>query len=120
MEYILIIAAIFNLIGSISIWFQAPIPVTQESKDQLPSDYMQCRIFTGGTALLFSVIYLYVFLFPELALPLLSFGIALKLWSFASAFISYLKFNFPKDEFLKVGVANLLFAILFIAYLLTM
>lgn len=115
MEYILIIAAGYNLIGAFTMWFQKTASI--EPSNQLTTEYMQYRIFTGGTAFLFALIYLYVFFVPSIAMPLLIFGIALKLWSFVSAFISYKRFNFPKSEFLKVGVGNLIFALLFIAYL---
>jgi hypothetical protein len=117
MEYILIAAAIYNLIGALTMWFQTP--QLQTEADAIPSDYMQYRIFTGGTAFVFSLIYTYVFFIPEVAVPLLVFGIVLKIWSFISSLISYRKFNFPKEEFFKVGVGNLVFAVLFVVYLLT-
>ncbi len=118
MEFILIVAAIYNLIGALTMWFQAP--VLPPELGSLPQDYMQYRIFTGGTAFLFGVIYIYVFFVPELAIPLLIFGIALKLWSFVSSLICYKKYNFPKDDFLKVGVGNLVFSVLLMIYLLTL
>jgi len=96
-------------------WFQQTIEI--ESDNVLSSEYMQYRIFNGGTAFLFSMIYLYVFFVPTIAVPLLLFGIALKLWSFISALICYRKYNFPKADFLKVGVGNLVFAVLFSIYL---
>ena len=122
MEYILVIAAIYNLIGAFSMWFQKTPNLESVSRSEsgsaLAAEYMQYRIFTGGTAFLFGLIYLYVFFVPAIAVPLLVFGIALKLWSFASAFICYRRYHFPKPEFLKVGVGNLVFAILFMCYLL--
>ncbi|MCG8613759.1 MAG: hypothetical protein MI864_24890, partial [Pseudomonadales bacterium] len=66
----------------------------------------------------FGLVYLYVFFVPSLAIPLLVFGIALKTWSFISCFISFKKYNFPKSELIKVGIGNLIFAVLFLAYLL--
>ena len=117
MEFILIAAAIYNLIGALTMWFQ--VPQLQTDAGPIPPDYMQYRIFTGGTAFVFSLIYLYVFFVPEVAVPLLVFGIALKFWSFVSSLISYKKFSFPKEELLKVGVGNLVFAMLFVVYLLT-
>mgnify|MGYP000117867527 CR=1 FL=1 len=117
MEYILVIAAIYNLIGAFTMWFQQTAEV--ESSNVLSAEYMQYRIFTGGTAFLFGLIYLYVFFVPAIAVPLLVFGIALKLWSFTSALICYKKFSFPKADFIKVGVGNLVFAILFTIYLVT-
>ena len=115
MEYVLVVAAVYNFIGAFTMWFQQPVLSVQAGA--LPADYMQYRIFTGGTAFLFGCIYLYVFFVPQLAVPLLAFGIALKLWSFVSALICYLRYKFPKAEFLKVGVGNLVFALLFLAYL---
>lgn len=117
MEYILVAAAIYNLVGALAMWFQ-PMEFEQP-RDAIPADYMQFRIFTGGTAFLFGFIYIYVFFVPAIAIPLLIFGIALKLWSFASAFICYKKYDFPKSEFFKVGVGNLIFAILFCIYLIS-
>jgi len=117
MEYILVVAAIYNLIGAFTMWFQQTTEV--ESGNTLSAEYMQYRIFTGGTAFLFSIIYLYVFFVPSIAVPLLVFGITLKLWSFTSALICYKKFNFPKSEFLKVGIGNLVFALLFMLYLVS-
>ena len=114
-EYVLVVAAVYNLIGAFTMWFQQPVFSAQSNA--LPGDYMQYRIFTGGTAFVFGCIYLYVFFVPQLAVPLLAFGIALKLWSFVSALICYLRYNFPKAEFFKVGVGNLVFALLFLAYL---
>ena len=115
MEYVLVVAALYNLIGAFTMWFQQPAFSVQA--DALPPDYMQYKIFTGGTAFVFGCIYLYVFFVPQLAVPLLAFGIALKLWSFLSALICYLRYDFPKAEFLKVGVGNLIFAVLFLVYL---
>jgi hypothetical protein len=117
MEYILVVAAIYNLVGALTMWFQKA--ANFEADNPLAAEYMQYRIFTGGTAFLFALIYLYVFYVPELAVPLLFFGILLKFWSFSSALICYKKFNFPKSEFLKVGVGNLVFAILFVFYLVS-
>ena len=117
MEYILVVASIYNLIGAFTMWFQKTDSFDADNK--LAAEYMQYRIFTGGTAFLFALIYLYVFYVPALAVPLLIFGILLKLWSFSSALICYKKFNFPKSEFLKVGVGNLVFAILFVFYLVS-
>jgi hypothetical protein len=117
MEYILVIAALYNLFGAFAMWFQQTAAI--DSNNPLTSEYMQYRIFTGGTAFLFSIIYLYIFMVPESAMPLLLFGILLKLWSFSSSLICYKKFSFPKAEFLKVGVGNLTFAVLFTAYLVT-
>lgn len=116
MEYILVVAAIYNLLGAFAMWFQQTSVV--ETNNALSAEYMQYRIFTGGTAFLFGLIYLYVFFVPAIAVPLLIFGIALKLWSFTSSLICYKKFNFPKADFLKVGVGNLVFAILFTIYLI--
>ncbi|GLQ31342.1 hypothetical protein [Litoribrevibacter albus] len=117
MEYVLIVAAVYNLIGAFTMWFQ---PVPESTSDaSMPFDYMQYRIFTGGTAFVFALIYLYVFYVPASAVPLLVFGIALKLWSFIASLISFKKYSFPKEEFLKVGVGNLVFAILFVLYLVT-
>jgi hypothetical protein len=115
MEYILVVAAIYNLVGAFVMWFQHE--QVADSSNTLSAEYMQYRIFTGGTAFLFSIIYIYVFFVPAIAVPLLVFGIALKLWSFTSSLICYKKFNFPKADFLKVGVGNLIFAVLFIFYL---
>jgi hypothetical protein len=116
MEYVLVVAALYNLVGAYQIWFQSP--KLQIEADSIPSDYMQFRIFTGGTAFIFSLIYTYVFFVPQTAVPLLFFGIALKIWSFVSSLISYKKFNFPKDDFLKTGVGNLVFSVLLVVYLL--
>jgi len=116
MEYILVVASVYNLIGALTMWFQKVPNLDAENK--LSAEYMQYRIFTGGTAFIFSAIYLYVFYVPTLAVPLLIFGIVLKLWSFVSCFISYKKYGFPKSELMKVGVGNLVFALLFIVYLI--
>lgn len=115
MAYVLVVAALYNFIGAFGMWFQRP--ALAAPTDALPVDYMQYRIFTGGTAFIFGCIYLYVFFVPQLAVPLLAFGIALKLWSFVSALVCYLRYDFPKAEFFKVGVGNLVFALLFLAYL---
>jgi len=116
MEYVLIAAALYNLVGALMMWFKSPEYV--QDMNAIPLDYMQYRLFTGGTAFIFAAIYLYVFFVPELAVSLLVFGIALKLWSFISSLICYIKFDFPRAELLKVGVGNLVFALLFIVYLI--
>ena len=59
MEYILVVAAIYNLIGAFTMWFQQTAEVGPSNV--LSAEYMHYRIFTGGTAFLFSLIYLYVF-----------------------------------------------------------
>ena len=117
MEYILVVASVYNLIGALTMWFQKVPNLDAENK--LSAEYMQYRIFTGGTAFLFSAVYLYVYYVPAQALPLLLFGIGLKCWSFLSCYISHKRYGFPKSEFLKIGVGNLVFALLFSVYLLS-
>ncbi|OUS28611.1 hypothetical protein A9Q99_11385 [Gammaproteobacteria bacterium 45_16_T64] len=115
MEFVLIIAAAYNFLGAFSMWFQ--FADNNYDLTQVAPDYLQYRFFTGGTAFLFGVIYLYIFFVPDAVMPLLVFGVALKMWSFFSSLICYKKFGFPRSDFFKVGVGNLVFALLFLVYM---
>jgi hypothetical protein len=119
MEYILLGGAIFNFIGGVNIILLFA-KLSSEQKAN-PPDYAQYRLFTAGAAFTFSGIYFYLFLNPHYAMPFLLFGIFLKSWAFLVSFLAYKWYGLPARGplgFGAFGVCNLIFAILFVVYLL--
>lgn len=124
MEVILLVGAVFNIIGGIgilgSVFVVIPVgyPGIPETEDMEPKDYMQFRIFCAGTAFTFGIMYYYIYLNPQYAVPFLFFGMGLKFWAFLSSLIATIKYQMPKKIcLLFFGVPNLIVGILFAIYL---
>ena len=123
MRYILLAAAVYNVSGSsiilLSMWVRMPFGVELPPAGAIsPPDYAQYRLFTVGAAYVFGGIYYYLYLHPQYAVPFLVFGMALKYWAFISSLVAHLRYGLPREGLLFFGVSNLVFAVLFSAYLL--
>jgi len=116
MHYILLVGAIFNFLGGVSIL--VTFAALSSSQKTIIPDYAQYRLFTAGTAITFSALYLYLFLNPQYVMPFLIFGMCLKLWAFLVSLISYTRYGLPTKDLIAFGVFNLVIGILFAIYLL--
>lgn len=123
MKVILLIGAVVNALGGISI-LSSMFSTVPYSFPKLPArsainpnDYLLHRLFTAGTAFCFGSLYLYLYIHPEYAFPFLIFGMALKYWAFLSSLIAYVKSDLPVHLFVSFGLLNLIIALMFSVYL---
>ena len=116
MQTTLILAAIYNIIGGVTLLFLlrfvAPLI---HFNDFGPGLF---RMFVGGTAVLFGVAYLAVLRDYPRNRPLLAYGTVLKYWAFAISLFGFLTSSLSLQVLLLFGVGNLIFAVLFTHYLL--
>jgi hypothetical protein len=117
MEYILLVGALFNFLGGISILVTfAALPAPEKRS---PADYAQYRLFTAGTAFTFAAMYYYLFQNPQFAMPFLIFGMCLKFWAFVVSVLSYSRYGLFTKDLIGFGVSNLVVGILFAVYLVS-
>ena len=116
MQTTLILAAIYNLIGGVTILFLGRlIAPLVHFNDVGPGLF---RMFAGGTAVLFGIAYLAVWRNYRQNRPLLVYGTALKYWAFAISLFGFFTSSLSLQMLLLFGVGNLFFAVLFTHYLL--
>jgi hypothetical protein len=116
MQTTLILAAIFNIIGGLTILFlQRFIAPLIHFDDSGPGLF---RMFVGGTAVLFGAAYIAVWRDYRQNRPLLVHGTVLKYWAFAISLFGFLTSSLSLQVLLLFGVGNLIFAVLFTHYLL--
>jgi hypothetical protein len=117
MRYILLVGAAFNLLGAFPLARAAAkiLRAPASSADRA----LELMLFTAGTAVVFGSLYLYLFFNPHLVMPLLLFGIALKLWALVLASYLYAQGRASKHSFMRFGMGNGIVAALFIVYLVT-
>jgi hypothetical protein len=116
MQTTLILAAIFNIIGGLTILFlQRLIAPLIHFNDSGPGLF---RMFVGGTAVLFGAAYIAVWRDYRQNRPLLVYGTVLKYWAFAISLFGFLTSSLSLQVLLLFGVGNLIFAVLFTHYLL--
>jgi hypothetical protein len=116
MQATLILAAIYNISGGLTIlflfWLVAPLIHFNDSGPGL------FRMFVGGTAVLFGAAYIAVSRDYRRNRPLLVCGTVLKYWAFAISLFGFLTSGVSLQVLLLFGVGNLIFAVLFTHYLL--
>jgi len=116
MQTTLILAAIYNIIGGVTILFLfrliAPLI---HFNDFGPGLF---RMFVGGTAVLFGAAYIAVWRDCRRNRPLLVYGTVLKYWAFAISLFGFLTSSLSLQVLLLFGIGNLIFAALFTHYLL--
>ena len=116
MQTTLILAAIYNIIGGVTILFLLRlIAPLIHFNDVGPGLF---RMFVGGTAGLFGVAYMAVWRDFRQNRPLLIYGTVLKYWAFAISLFGFLTSTVSLQVLLLFGVGNLIFAVLFTRYLL--
>ncbi|MBI5115797.1 hypothetical protein HZA56_04945 [Candidatus Poribacteria bacterium] len=124
MKFVLIVGALLNLIGGVSIvvsmFVKVPrnFPKISEIGEVNPADYILFRLFTAGTAVCFGLMYIYLYLNPIYVIPFLFFGMAMKYWAFVVSLVAYTRYELPKDALVLFGFSNLVVAILFSMYLI--
>jgi hypothetical protein len=116
MQTTLILAAIYNIIGGVTILFlfQLIAPLIHFN-DFGPGLF---RMFVGGTAVLFGAAYIAVWRDYQRNRPLLVYGTVLKYWAFAISLFGFLTSRLSLQVLLLFGIGNLIFAALFTHYLL--
>src|ERR1039457_4942881 len=116
MRITLILAAIYNISGGLTILFLlrlvAPLIYFNDSGPGL------FRMFVGGTALLFGTAYIAVLRNYRENRPLLVYGTILKYWAFVISLFGFLTSSLSLQVLLLFGIGNLIFAALFTHYLL--
>jgi hypothetical protein len=116
MRITLILAAIYNMSGGMTILFLfrlvAPLIHFNESGPGL------FRMFVGGTALLFWAAYIAVLRNYRENRPLLVCGTVLKYWAFPISLFGFLTSGLSVQVLFVFGIGNLIFAGLFTRYLL--
>ena len=116
MQTTLILAAVFNIAGGLTILFlQQFIAPLIHFNDFGPGLF---RMFVGGTAVLFGAAYIAVRRDCRKNRPLLVYGTVLKYWAFAISLFGFLRSGLSLQVLLLFGVGNLIFAVLFTRYLL--
>ena len=116
MQTTLILAAIYNIAGGVTILFLfriiAPLIRFNDSGPEL------FRMFAGGTAVLFGTAYIAVWRDYRRNRTLLVYGTVLKYWAFVISLFGFLTSGLPLQMLLLFGIGNLIFAALFTHYLL--
>ena len=116
MQTTLILAAIYNIIGGVTILFLfrliAPLIHLNDFGPGL------FRMFVGGTAVLFGAAYIAVWRDYRRNRPFLVYGTVLKYWAFAISLFGFLTSSLSLQVLLLFGIGNLIFAALFTHYLL--
>ena len=116
MQTTLILAAIYNIVGGVTILFLfgliAPLIRFDNSGPAL------FRMFVGGTAVLFGIAYVGVWRDCQQNRPLLIYGTALKYWAFAISLFGFITSTLSLEVVLVFGVGNLIFAVLFTRHLI--
>ena len=116
MRITLILAAIYNISGGLTILFLlrlvAPLIYFNDSGPGL------FRMFVVGTALLFEAAYIAVLRNYRENRPLLVCGTVLKYWAFAISLFGFLTLSLSVQVLFVFGIGNLIFAGLFTHYLL--
>jgi hypothetical protein len=116
MQTTLILAAIYNITGGVTIlFFLRLVAPLIHFNDFGPGLF---RMFVGGTAVLFGAAYIAVLRDYRRNRPLLVYGTVLKYWAFAISLFGFLTSSLSLQVLLVFGVGNLIFAALFTHYLL--
>ena len=117
MELILLAGVVLNFAGALKVLVPAIVATASEATTNVPGEYLQLKLFTGGTIAVFCCFYLYLYLNPSFIVPFLVFGAALKTWAFLLSLILYLKQRLSRREFVEFGVTNAMVGALFWFYL---
>jgi hypothetical protein len=111
MQTTLILAAIFNIIGGLTILFlQRFIPPLIHLNASGPGPF---RMFVDGTAVLFGAPYIAVWRDYRQNRPLLVYGTVLKYWAFAISLFGVLMSTPSLQVLLLFGGGNLIFGVLY-------
>ena len=116
MQATLILAAIYNITGGMTILFLLGLVAPLIHLDDFGPGLF--RMFAGGTAVLFGAAYIAVRRDYRQNRPLLIYGTVLKYWAFAISLFGFLSSRLSLQVLLLFGGGNLIFAILFTYYIL--
>jgi len=116
MNATLVFAAIYNISGGLAILFLFPLVAPLIHFNDSGAGVF--RMFVGGTAILFGAAYIAVWRDYKRNRPLLVCGTVLKYWAFAISMFGFLTSGVSLQVLLLFGVGNLIFAGLFMYYLL--
>lgn len=116
MQATLILAAIYNILGGVTILFLLPLVAPLIHFHSFGPALF--RMFAGGTAVLFGAAYLAVSRDYRQNRPMLVYGTVLKYWAFAISLFGFITSALSLRVLLLFGGGNLIFAVLFTRYLL--
>lgn len=85
----------------------------------VPDDYLQFKLFTGGTAAVFGCLYLYLYLHSFFVIPFLIFGATLKTWAFLLSLVLHVKRRLSRRAFVEFGMTNAVVGALFWFYIIS-
>lgn len=120
MAIVLLVGGVYNCLGACLLLASKPWRTAGAETVQLRAahaDHVQSKLFMSGAALTFGVMYFYLYFAPQYAMPFLLFGTFLKYWAFVASFIAWRRAGLARTVFLQFGVANLVIAVGFSAYL---
>ncbi len=120
MELILLTGVLLNFAGAVNLLVSAIAATASEPIASVPDDYLQLKLFTGGTAAVFGCLYLYLYLHPSFVIPFLIFGAALKTWAFLLSLVLYARRRLSRRAFVGFGVTNAVVAVLFWFYIISL
>jgi len=111
LRLILLLGVAFNIFGAMPLFTGSAriLAATPGSADRS----LSLMLFSGGTALVFASLYLYLFFNPVYVVPFLVFGASLKTWASVLSFFLYLKKRTSLQAFIQFGVGNGVVAFLF-------
>lgn len=109
---ILLAAAAYNITGGLAVIFLLDLfaPAVGIAS---PATNMLFRLFVGGTAVTFGLMYQAAARAKSLRATVLLFGTGLKFWAFVASLVSYLFYDLSATVFVLFGITNLVFAGLF-------
>lgn len=113
------VGAVLNFAGAENLLVSAVPIAASESTVGVPDEYLQFKLFAGGTAAVFGSLYLYLFLHPSYVIPYLIFGAALKTWAFLLSLALYVKRRLSRRAFMEFGVTNVVVGTLFWLYIIS-
>lgn len=117
MRVVLLLGVVLNFAGAARLLAPALSAVTSPDGERVHAGYLQFRLFTGGAAVTFGSLYLYLFVNPAYVTPFLAFGAALKTWAFVVSALLHRRKLMTTRDFLEFGVSNAVVAVLFWIYL---
>ncbi len=104
MRYILLVGVALNFIGAVK--FLVTSLRVDPSASDVSNEYLMFKLFTAGTAAVFGMLYLYLFLHPEYVVPFLVFGAALKTWALLLSIFLYFRKQLSLKSLTDFGVTN--------------
>ncbi len=115
MKEILLVGAALNFLCAAKLLSE--VATSMPTASHLPDQFLQFKLFTAGTAVVFAILYVYLYFHTTLAIPFLVFGAALKSWAFLLSTFLYVGHRLSRRSFLEFGLSNGIVAAMFWYYI---